>query len=304
MNSLQYKEESKCPILAVFMGVALLWVMYMDASSILTGFSGMDNLWVYVFIRNILPAIFILAIGVLMLIKKTTPKVALILLSVFFVIEIVGQFVLLSQEKVYFGFLFTAENIIELIVNILAIVFTVMVAFGVLKASAGSLCVTLAKGILVFFNIYVLSGFLHTVLVAALVMFVLSSVEDYEEKPLKKITGEHIGFERRNVGSCVILTILTLGIFGIIWLTKICKDLNRLHGDENPVGAEVLLCLLVPFYSVYWAYTKGKQMYEDSKKRGGNLTDRKVVYLIMNLLCMQLFTLGFIQTQLNSYQRR
>lgn len=304
MNSLQYKEESKCPILAALVGAILLWVTYMDASSILKGFWGMDNLWVYVLIRNILPAILILVICVLMIIKKTTPKVNLILLSVFFVSEIIGQFVLLSQEKVYFGFLFTVENIIELIVNVLAIIFTVMVAFGSLKASAGSLCVTLAKGILVFSNIYVLSGFLNVVLIATFAMFVLSSVEDYAEKPLKKITGEHIGFERRNVGSCVILTILTLGIFGIIWLTKICKDLNRLHGDENPVGAEVLLNLLVPFYSVYWAYTKGKQMYEDSKKRGGNLTDRKFIYLIMNLLLMQLFTLGFIQTQLNSYQRR
>ncbi len=304
MNSLQYKEESKCPILAALVGTILLWVTYMDASSILKGFLGMDNLWVYVFIRSILPAILILAIGVLMIIKKTTPKVPLVLLSLFFISEIIGQFVLLSQEKVYFGFLFTVENMIELIVNILAIIFTVMVAFGSLKASAGSLCVTLAKGILVFSNIYVLSGFLNTVLIATFAMFVLSSVEDYEEKPLKKITGEHIGFERRNVGSCVILTILTLGIFGIIWLTKICKDLNRLHGDENPVGAEVLLNLLVPFYSVYWVYTKGKQMYEDSKKRGGNLTDRKFIYLIMNLLFMQLFTLGFIQTQLNSYQRR
>lgn len=304
MNSLQYKERTKCKIGAIIVGVLLLFTYYMDGGSIVTGFKGMSNIWLYTIIRDILPAILIVAIGVCLLVKKTSPKPVLFLLTVFFAVEILGQFVLLSSEKVYFGFLFTTESVVKLVANVFAIVFTVMVAFGALKASHASFWTTVAKGILVFFNLYVLSSFLTTVLGAMLAMFVLTAIADYEDKPMKKLTGEKIGFARRNVGSCVILTILTCGIFGIVWLTKLCKDLNRLHGDENPVGAEVLMFLFVPFYSIYWGYTKGKQMYEDSKKRGGNLTDRKYVYLVMNLMFMQLFTLGFIQTQLNGYQNR
>ena len=304
MSLLQYKEESKCKIAVVIVAAFLLFAYYMDGGSIITGFKGMENIWLYVFIRDILPATLVLAIGVLVLIKKISPKLVLGLLSGFFASEILGQFVLLSSEKVYFGFLFTTESVVKVVVNILAIVFTIMVLCGGLKASNGSFCTTLAKGILIFFNIYVLSSFLITTFGATLAMFVLSGVEDYEEKPMKKIKGEKIGFARRNVGSCIILTIMTCGIFGIIWLVKICKDIGRLHGDENPVGSEVLLYLFVPFYSVYWGYNKGKQMYEDSQKRGGNLTDRKHIYLFMNLIFMQLFTLGFIQTQLNMYQSR
>lgn len=304
MSSLQYKERTKCKIGAIIVGILLLFAYYMDGGSILTGFKGMSNIWLYTIVRDILPAILIVAIGVCLVIKKNSPKPVLFLLAAFFTVEILGQFILLSSEKVYYGFLFTTESVVKLVANILAIVFTVMVACGSFKASYGSFWTTVAKGILVFFNLYVLSSFLITVLGAMLAMFVLSAVADYEEKPMKKLTGERIGFARRNVGSCVILTILTFGIFGIIWLTKICKDLNRLHGDENPVGSEVLMFLFVPFYSVYWGYAKGKQMYEDSKKRGGNLTDRKYIYLAMNLMFMQLFTLGFIQTQLNGYQNR
>ncbi len=306
MNGLKYKEVSKCNILAAITGVALLGTIYMDISGILSVFKDMGQLRLYLLVRSILPAIIIVAIGVLLVVKKAAPKIPLMLLSGYFLVEILGQFVLLSQEKnkVYLGFIATADNILKLIVTVFSIVFTMMVLFGGLKASAGSFCVTLAKGVLVFFNLFAVNNFVMTFLVAAMALFTLSSIEDYEEKPLKKIQGEHVWFERRNVGSCVILTILTCGIFGIIWLTKLCKDINKLHGDENPVGSEVLLVLFVPFYSVYWAYTKGKQMYEDSKKRGGNLTDRKVIYLIMNLLFMQLFTMGFIQTQLNSYNTR
>lgn len=304
MNSLQYKEGTKCKIGAIIVGVLLLFAYYMDGGSILTGFKGMENILLYVIIRDILPAILIVTIGVCILIKKNLPKPVLFFMAAFFLVEILGQFVLLSSEKVYFGFLFTTESVIKLVTNILAITFTVMVACGAFKASYGAFWTTVVKGIMVFFNMSVLSGFLIATLVAALAMFVLTSVEDYKEKPMKKLTGERIGFARRNVGSCVILTVLTGGIFGIVWLTKICKDLNRLHGDENPVGSEVLMFLFVPFYSVYWGYAKGKQMYEDSKKRGGNLTDRKYIYLFMNLMFMQLFTLGFIQTQLNGYQNR
>lgn len=304
MNSLRYKEKTRCKTAVIIVAAFLLFAYYMDGGSIITGFQGMKNIWLYVFVRDVLPAVLVLIIGVLMPIKKVSPKPVLGVLSAFFIAEILGQFVLLSKEEVYFGFLFTTESVVRVVVNVLAMVFTIMVLCGGLKASNGSFCVTFAKSILLVFNLSVLSGFLISTLGAALAMFVLSGIDDYEEKPMKKITGQKIGFARRNVGSCIILTIMTGGIFGIVWLVKICKDLGRLHGDENPVGSEVLLYLLVPFYSVYWAYAKGKQMYEDSKKRGGNLTDRKYIYLFMNLMFMQLFTLGFIQTQLNMYQSR
>lgn len=304
MNGLQYKEKTKCKIASVAVAIFLLYAYYIDGGSIIMGFEGMKNIWLYVGVRDILPAFLVLCMGILILVKKVTPKVLLGILSGFFFVELIGQFVLLSSEKVYLGFILEAENILKLAVNILAIIFTFMVLFRGLKASGGAFCIALAKGILTFFSVSSLSSFLITALVVILAVIILSAIEDYEETPMKKIKGEKIGFARRNVGSCIILTIMTGGIFGIIWLVKICKDLGRLHGDENPVGSEVLMYLLVPFYSVYWGYEKGKQMFEDSQKRGGNLTDRKYIYLFMNLMFMQLFTLGFIQTQLNMYQNR
>lgn len=304
MKILQYKEETKFKIGAVLFGILLLYAYFLDGKSIFAGFEGMKHIFIYVFFRDILPAVFVILTGCFLLCRKISPKVTLYLLSGLFMAEFLGRFVLLSKEKVYFGFLLSAENIVKAAVNILAMIFTIMVANRAWKASQGTLWVTVLKGILILFGLNSLSAFLIASLVAAFSMFSLSGVEDYGEKPLTKLTGEKIGFARRNVGLGIILTILTLGIYGIIWLTKICKDLRRLHGDENPVGAEVLAVLFVPFYSVYWGYEKGKQMYEDSAKRGGNLTDRKYVYLFMNLLCMQLFTLGFIQTQLNGYQNR
>ena len=304
MKALQYKENSKTKIGVVIVAILLLCMYYMEGSSFFALFSEMKSIWIFALIRDIIPAILVLAIGVSRLIGKNSQKLVMILLMMFYMTNMVGQFTLLTQGTIQMGFLFTAENIVNFIVNVLAIVFAVMVLCGSLKASYGAFATTLVKSIMLIFHSYVLTSFVFTILGVLLAMFVLLGMEDFEEKPLKKIRGEKIGFARRNVGSCVILTIMTLGIFGIVWLVKICKDLRRLHGDENPVGGEVLLYTLVPFYSVYWAYDKGKQMFEDSQKRGGNLTDRKYIYMFMNIIFMQLFTLGFIQTQLNSYQSR
>ena len=304
MSSIQYKENSKCKVAVAIVAAFLLFAYYMDLGSIITGFKGMDKIGLYVGLRDVLPAVLVIAISVLLLIGKNTQKIVLWLLAAFFASDILNQFLILTVEKVYWGFFLTPENVVKIAVNIISIVFVIMVLAGGLKASVGAFGVTFAKSILLIFNAYSLSSFLIVTLSAVIAMLVLMGMKDYEEKPMKKIKGEKIGFARRNVGSCIILTIMTCGIFGIIWLVKICKDLGRLHGDENPVGGEVLLYLFVPFYSVYWAYAQGKQMYEDSKKRGGNLTDRKYIYLFMNLMFMQLFTLGFIQTQLNMYQNR
>lgn len=304
MNVVQYKEETKCKWGALVTAVFLLLLFGIDGANLFQGFAKVKNIGFYVAIRDILPGIVILGIVVTMMVWKNVPKIPLFLLSGLFLLELLGQCILLSENRVHFGVLLTAENLIKLIVNLLAVVITLMVSLGGLKASAGSLCVTLGRGIFVFFYMYSLSGFVQAALMALFAMFLLSAVEDYEEKPLSKITGESVHFARRNVSSCVVLTIVTLGIFGIVWLVKVCKDLRKLHGDENPVGSEILLYLFVPFYSVYWGYAKGKQMYEDSKKRGGNITDRKYIYFFMNLLFMQLFTLGFIQVQLNNYQNR
>lgn len=304
MNSLQYKENSKCKIGVAIVAGLLLLLYSSEGSSFFSQFGATKSIWIFALIRDILPAILVLLLGVLRLVEKNTQKIVMLLLMVFYVVNLAGQFALLTQGSVKVGFIFSVGNIVNIIVNVLSVIFVVMALCKSLKASYAAFATTLVKSIMLLFQSYDINSFMVTILGILLAMLVLLGMEDYEDKPLKKITGEPIGFARRNVGSCVILTIMTLGIFGIIWLVKICKDLRRLHGDENPVGGEVLLYVLVPFYSVYWAYDKGKQMHEDSKKRGGNLTDRKYIYAFMNLLFMQLFTLGFMQTQLNSYQTR
>ena len=53
----------------------------------------------------------------------------------------------------------------------------------------------------------------------------------------------------------VLLMMLTFGIWYCIWIFRMTRYLNRVNGMEKrtPVN-QLLLCLFVPFYLVYWTY--------------------------------------------------
>lgn len=69
--------------------------------------------------------------------------------------------------------------------------------------------------------------------------------------------------EQRNVALCVILTIVTCGIYGIYWLICLVNDLNYATGDvQSPSGGMVFLLDIVTcgIYGLYWCYKAGDKL--------------------------------------------
>ena len=59
----------------------------------------------------------------------------------------------------------------------------------------------------------------------------------------------------------VLLLLLTFGIWNLIWIYRMTRYLNRVGGEEprNPT-TKLLLCLFVPFYTVYWTYKSAQRV--------------------------------------------
>lgn len=110
-----------------------------------------------------------------------------------------------------------------------------------------------------------------------------------------------ISFEEKNIAVCIILSIVTFGIYGIVWLVDIVRNVHKLHNNEESVVKEVLLMLLVPFYVCYWMHKNGKQMYEDSNRLGGNMSDNSIVYLVLSLFGGILIDYALIQNDFNNF---
>ena len=59
----------------------------------------------------------------------------------------------------------------------------------------------------------------------------------------------------------VLLMMITFGVWYCIWIYRMTRYLNRVGGEEKrtPVN-QLLLCLFVPFYLVYWTYKSAQRV--------------------------------------------
>lgn len=72
-----------------------------------------------------------------------------------------------------------------------------------------------------------------------------------------------------SIGKHVCLLLFTCGIWMYIWICKVTKFTNLSGGEEerNPV-VQLLLCLFIPFYSIYWTYKTASQIDAIAKEHG------------------------------------
>ncbi len=67
----------------------------------------------------------------------------------------------------------------------------------------------------------------------------------------------------------VLLLLFTFGIWNFIWIYRTTKYLNCVEDEEprNPT-TKLLLCLFVPFYSIYWIYKSAQRIDKLAKTKG------------------------------------
>ncbi|MGN0379840.1 MAG: DUF4234 domain-containing protein [Butyrivibrio sp.] len=108
----------------------------------------------------------------------------------------------------------------------------------------------------------------------------------------------------KSVAACVILSIVTCGIYTFFWMWNVVKKIRMVTGQTDDCVGEYLLLMLVPYYNVYWVYTRGKKLYENAAFRGVQISDNSTLYLVLNILGLQIVSYAMIQDQLNSLARR
>ncbi len=110
---------------------------------------------------------------------------------------------------------------------------------------------------------------------------------------------ERIG--KREVVTTVLLSIVTCGIYGIVWFIGLTDDASKASGDRSMSGGTAFLLTLVTcgLYSIYWNYKMGKLVYEAQTKRNMKATDNSVLYLVLGLFGLELVNYILIQSALN-----
>ena len=109
--------------------------------------------------------------------------------------------------------------------------------------------------------------------------------------------------KERNVVTAIILSIVTCGIYGIVWMIGMTDDAAHLNEDVNMKGVNAFLLTLVTcgIYSFFWAYKMGKTMNEVGNKKGVQIADNSILYLILSIFGLGIVNYCLIQSDLNKF---
>lgn len=102
---------------------------------------------------------------------------------------------------------------------------------------------------------------------------------------------------QRNIALCVILSIITCGIYQLYWLVCMTDEANELCGGSNyasGITALLLSIITCNIYGLYWAYQMGEKIDMAHTRQGSYGNNTGILYLILQLVFP---IIGFILMQ-------
>ena len=107
---------------------------------------------------------------------------------------------------------------------------------------------------------------------------------------------------QRSIVTCIILTIVTCGIYGIYWMYTLTEDLNAISRDPSAQsGGMVILLSLVTcgIYSLIWLYKQGDTIDRIKTARGIYSTNTGLIYLVLSLFGVGIVSYALMQDSIN-----
>lgn len=111
-----------------------------------------------------------------------------------------------------------------------------------------------------------------------------------------------VPIQNRSIGMCILLSIVTCGIYLYYWLYCMAEDLNTASGTQDTTGGMVVLLSIVTcsIYLWYWLYKSGEKVDIIRARRGIPSSNSSIVYLLLGIFGLSIVSLALIQSELNA----
>lgn len=106
----------------------------------------------------------------------------------------------------------------------------------------------------------------------------------------------------RNVGLCIVLSIITCGIYAIYWMYCIHNDVQEVSGITMGTSAGMVIVLDIitcGIYGIYWNYKMGQALDNAKGVPNGN---SGILYLVLALLGLGIVSMAIMQSELNHFE--
>ena len=114
----------------------------------------------------------------------------------------------------------------------------------------------------------------------------------------EKLTGYAIN--KRKIGICILLSFVTFGIYLIYWKYLLVKNTRELKNNRSSCVGEMLCLIFVPFYSLYWWFTRGKTVKNVFTESGYHAAGNSILYLILGIFGLEIVSMAIMQNDFNS----
>lgn len=107
--------------------------------------------------------------------------------------------------------------------------------------------------------------------------------------------------ESRNIAICIILSLLTCGLYQIYWLIKVNGEINALAGEPHATdGVLVVIFSIITcgIYGIYWNYKMGCRVDRINDLPGGNTG---LMYLLLAFFGLGIVNMALMQDLINQH---
>ncbi len=105
-----------------------------------------------------------------------------------------------------------------------------------------------------------------------------------------------MAIKQRNIVVCILLTLVTCGIYGIYWVIMLAKEAVSVKDPDDNAILEIVLMLFLPFLGFFFAE---KKFAEGCQAKGIPHSDQSVLYLILGLVGLGIVNFCMLQNDLN-----
>lgn len=109
--------------------------------------------------------------------------------------------------------------------------------------------------------------------------------------------------KQRSIALCIILSIVTCGLYMWYWLVVLTDDTNQIAGEpEDTAGimAFILTVVTCGIYGFFWAYKRGEKIDKAHQNRGEAASNGGVLYLVLYIFG-GVIALALIQNEVNKF---
>ena len=113
-----------------------------------------------------------------------------------------------------------------------------------------------------------------------------------------------MSIQKRSIALCIVLSVVTCGIYALYWLYCLAEDTNRVASRQGAAsGGMVLLLSIVTcgIYEFYWLYRAGEELDRLRTDRGGLQGHLGLLYMLLAIFGLGIISYALMQSELNEY---